>query len=173
MSPSKERQWPPDKPELQGLYWDEKQSLSKIGRLYNKYPSQIHRLMKTYSIRMRTTSEAMTRFEKAPFSGNDEERAYLLGFRAGDLYVATHGRCLRATVSSTHPAMIELMKWLFGKYGRVVKSPKLIRKWMLFEWEVYVYLDSSFEFMLGKPEQLPEPFMGFLAGSLTLRVAST
>src|SRR5208283_700281 len=137
---------------------------SKIGLRYGKYPSQVQQLMEGYAIRRRSTSEAVTRFQKTAFSGDDEERAYLLGFRAGDLYVATHGRCLRATVSSTHPSMIELMSQLFRRYGRVVCSPKLIRKRMIFEWEVYAYLDSSFEFLLKKPEEPPENFMGFFAG---------
>src|SRR5208283_3508766 len=157
-------EWPPGEAELRELYWEKNLPLSKIGHLYNRRPSQILQVMKAYSIRRRTISESMTRFPKAPFSGNDEEKAYLLGLRAGDLYVAAHGRCLRATVSSTHPSMIELMNQLFGRYGRVVRRPKLIRKWQLFEWESYVYLDSSFEFMHRKPDELTEPFLDFFAG---------
>ncbi len=60
--------------------------------------------------------------------------------------------------------MLDLMNQLFGEYGHVVRSPKLVRKSMLFEWEGYVYLDPSFEFMLRKPEAPHEPFLAFFAG---------
>lgn len=106
----------------------------------------------------------MERYPKAPFSGDPEERAYLLGLRAGDIYSCMHGRSIRATVSTTHPAMIQLVRDLFGRYGHVTQSPKFLRKWNQYEWEVYTYLHSSFVFMLQKPNFIAEPFLSFLAG---------
>lgn len=111
-----------------------------------------------------TRVSSSTRPLRVHFSGTDRDRAYIQGLRAGDLYVVGRGNCIRVTVSSTHPAMLALMDRLFGKYGRVLVRPKFIRKWMNFEWESDVYLDSSFNFMLRKPEFIPEPFMDFFAG---------
>jgi hypothetical protein len=52
--------------------------------------------------------KAVTKFQKTPFDGNEEDKAYLLGLARGDLNVARHGRTIRVKTSSTHPAMIDL-----------------------------------------------------------------
>lgn len=106
----------------------------------------------------------MARYAKRPFSGNPDDRAYLLGLRSGGLYADRHGRSIRVTVSTTHPAMLELMKDIFGKYARVVLIPKFIRRRKQFEWEVYSYLHSSFEFLLAKTTGTNDSFLSFLAG---------
>jgi len=108
--------------------------------------------------------EAMTWYDKNPFSGELDERAYLLGLRAGDLYVRKHGRSVKITVSTTHPAMIEPMQEVFGKYARVVLTPKFIRKWKQLKWEVYSLLHPSFEFFLTKTIGTNESFLSFFAG---------
>jgi len=106
----------------------------------------------------------MTRYEKLPFSSHPCEKAYLLGLSTGDFHTARHGLSIRATVSTTHPAMIDLVTSLLGRYGRVVASPKFLEKWNQFEWEVYGYLHASFEFLL-QPLEIPdEAFLCFFAG---------
>src|SRR2546428_7189225 len=39
---------------------------------------------------------AVTKYQRKPFSGSDEEKAYLSGFRTGDLDAVKHGRAVRA-----------------------------------------------------------------------------
>lgn len=48
---------------------------------------------------------AVTVHEKKPFSGEQKERAYLLGFRTGDLAALRHGRAVSVETASTHRAM--------------------------------------------------------------------
>lgn len=161
---SPKSKWPPSNDVLEELYWAKRFSLKQVGELFGKDAKSIWRLMRKKSIRTRSVSEAMTKYAKWSFSGDSDEKAYLLGLRAGDLYVRRHGGSIRATVSTTHPAMIELIKQVFGKYARVVVAPKFLKKWNQFEWEVYSLLHSSFEFLLTKRVQANESFLSFLAG---------
>src|SRR6266849_3203491 len=91
--------------------------------------------------------KAVTRFQKTPFDGTEEDRAYLLGFTRGDLNVARHGRSIRVKTSSTHPAMIELVTYLFAPYGPVRVYPHYT-DFAGYEWTVESELDRTFEFLL-------------------------
>jgi len=91
--------------------------------------------------------KAVTRFQKTPFDGTEEDRAYLLGFTRGDLNVARHGRSIRVKTSSTHPAMIELVTYLFAPYGPVRIYPHYTDL-AGYEWTVEGELDRTFEFLL-------------------------
>lgn len=164
MAGPSEQEWPPSKETLREIYWGRRLSLHKIGILFGKSASSVLEEMRKQGVETRTLSEAMTVFEKLPFSNDPNEKAYLQGLRAGDLHTARHGLSIRATVSTSHPAMMELVKDLFGRYGRVVASPKFLRKTNQFEWEVYGYLHASFEFLV-KPLEIPdESFLNFFAG---------
>src|SRR2546425_7733608 len=63
--------------------------------------------------------KAVTKHQRRPFSEDDEERAYLSGFRTGDLDVVKHGRAVRVRTGTTHPWMGELFRELFDRYGYV------------------------------------------------------
>lgn len=156
--------WPPQKQSLEELYWRRRLSLKQIGVIFGKDSSSVLQLLKQYKIRTRDLSEAMTKYPKRPSSGNLEAKSYLLGPRAGDLYAARHGKSIRVTVSTTHPAMIELIRNVFERYGRVVVAPKFLQKWNQFEWEVYNYLHPSFGFLLERPAIVVGRFLSFLAG---------
>src|SRR2546422_2176832 len=67
---------------------------------------------------------AVTKYQRKPFSGSDEERAYLSGFRTGDLDAVKHGRAVRVRTGTTHPLMAELFEELFGRYGYVHSYPR-------------------------------------------------
>jgi hypothetical protein len=164
MRSSSGQDWPPNSETLRETYWDRRLSLHKIGTLFGKSASTVLQEMRRQGVPTRTLSEAMTRFEKHPFSNDPDEKAYLLGLSIGDFHTCWHGLSIRATVSTTHPAMIELVMSLLGKYGRVVSSPKFLERWNQFEWEVYGYLHKSFEFLL-RPLELPDDtFLSFFAG---------
>jgi hypothetical protein len=115
--------------------------------------------------------KAVKKFEKTPFNGNAEERAYLLGFTRGDLGVSRHGRAIRVRTSTTHPAMIELILSLFLPYGPCRVYPRFSKK-AGYEWTVEAELDSSFEFLLTEkrtPPSLDAPseiVLAYLAGLL-------
>lgn len=113
--------------------------------------------------------EAVTKYERRPFSGDPLERAYLIGFRLGDLGVVRHGRAIRVRTGTTHPAMAVLFESLFSSYGHIARYP---RKSDLaeYEWSLECDLEDSFEFLLAKPTAetvkvlSDSEFLAFLAG---------
>jgi hypothetical protein len=113
--------------------------------------------------------KAVTKYQRASFKGDSLEKAYLIGFRLGDLHVVRHGRAIRVRVSTTHPAMIELFGKLFSAYGPIYRYPKE-SELTGYEWSLDCDLDSSFAFLLDPQEELDEImssrelFFAFLAG---------
>jgi len=114
--------------------------------------------------------EAVTKHSRNPFSRDADERAYLVGFRVGDLDVVRHGRAVRVRTGTTHPKMAELFQQLFGRYGYVHAYAKRA-KWTGYEWNLEADLDGTFEFLLlgksGVPPEFaakPHLFYSFLAG---------
>ncbi len=112
---------------------------------------------------------AVRKYHQVGFSGDGKERAYLQGMRYGDLNAVRHGRSVRVRVSTTHPAMAELFRRLFTKYGQVKEYPRR-SSLTNFEWTLECDLDQSFEFLLDKIDldELrrlnPSEFFSFLAG---------
>jgi len=113
--------------------------------------------------------QAVMKYERKPFQGNDLEKAYLMGLRYGDLDVVRHGRAIRVRVSTTHPAMANLFESLFSPYGHVARYPRE-SKFTGYEWNLECDLDGSFEFLLLRPSIKdlqafrPAQFDAFLAG---------
>jgi len=113
--------------------------------------------------------QAVSKYERKPFSGDKIEKAYLVGLRYGDLDAVRHGRAIRVRVSTTHPAMAELFESLLSPFGMVHRYPRKAQ-FTGYEWTLECDLDSSFEFLLKKPriaelELLGEgEFSAFLAG---------
>ena len=107
-----------------------------------------------------------TKHPKTPFSGDAHEMAYLLGYARGDLWITTHGRAIRARVSTTHPAMLEVFTDLFCRYGPVYEYPRECEL-TGFEWSADADLDRTFDFLNERPEAWlldKSAFLHFLAG---------
>ena len=113
--------------------------------------------------------QAVTKHERKAFTGDDLEKAYLIGLRYGDLDAVKHGRAIRVRVSTTHPAMAELFESLFSPYGFVHKYPREAQL-TRYEWTLECDLDATFDFLLKKPSiaylsNFDGPrFLAFLAG---------
>lgn len=114
--------------------------------------------------------QAVTKHQRILFEGDENERAYLVGFTKGDCEVIRHGRAIRVRTSTTHPAMADLFTELFDKYGYVHRYP---RKATLvgYEWSLEVDLNQSFKFLFQSFEtaveefgRSPVTFLSFLAG---------
>lgn len=70
--------------------------------------------------RLKAIREKRRKYDRRPFDGTDEEGAYLLGLRHGDLSVSRPWNgVVRVSTSTTHPAMAELFRSLFEPYGHV------------------------------------------------------
>lgn len=160
---------PEDIKRIREMYWVDKMSSAQIGRQLGVNGSWIRTLMVRSGLPRRTTSEAGMRFPKTRFSGDEHERAYLMGFRAGDLNAKIYGYQVRVSTSTTHPAMWRLLLSAFAKNGRANKTAARHREG--FEWMIYCYLDRSFTFLLPKAITIPAEylekeglFLSFLAG---------
>jgi hypothetical protein len=143
---------------IQHLHHEKGISLSDIAKLIgNKTSGYTSWLARQLGIQSRDFEEArlagihkkVRKYERRPFDGTDEDKAYLLGMRYGDLYVSRpFGDAIRVSTSTTIPAMAKLFTELFSPYGHVYKDPRHKTDIPIYEWNIYAILDNSFEFLL-------------------------
>jgi len=140
--------------ELQNMYWDQRMSMKQIAEKYGVIPGAVRYWMMKYDIPRRNRYEATIKYPRKPFSGDEYERAYLLGLRAGDIHARKRAtNTVGVNVTTTYPAMIELFERTFGRYGHVKKYPA--KGPLVYEWYVYCDLDTSFGFLIKKPMEAP------------------
>jgi len=155
---------------LQKWYYDERQTTSDIAKLLGIAQSTVIYWMNKLGIPRRTKSQALTKTWRADFSGNLVEKAYLLGFRLGDLHVykirPKSGETIRVVCASSKMAQIELVRDLLEPYGHVKITPKTDGNTM-----ISCYLNMSFAFLLPKQDCIEswvltndECSIAFLAG---------
>jgi intein/homing endonuclease len=122
--------------------------------------------------RLKGIREKRRKYERKPFDGTDEDKAYLLGLRHGDLSVSEPWKgVVRVSTSTTHPAMVELFRSLFEPYGHVYQSPRYKKDTKSYEWNLSTILDDSFSFLLALPSEVgdwitskPSLVRAYLAG---------
>lgn len=164
------------KKELREFYLKEKLSSPKIAKKFGCSPGLIRNRLREYKIPLRSIQEALPlsnipKYPRYNFSGNLEEKAYLIGFRQGDLHThQARSRTILVFMSSSKKAQLKLFQGLFSKYGHIwsgkTKAPD--RTW---ETSVCCYLNNTFKFLIDKKD-LIEPwilknkncFAAFLAG---------
>jgi len=107
---------------------------------------------------------------KFEFSGDPNEKAYLIGLRTGDIHARKHYRLIHAETTSTKQAQLLMFKKAFGRYARV-KTYEKKGGYTEKTNRIYCFLDSSFEFLVKKPESIPKwilsnegSFLSFLTG---------
>jgi len=131
-----------------------------VGNKTSGYNSWLYRQL---GIRYRPFEEARLKgirdkrrkYERKPFDGTDEDRAYLLGLRHGDLSVSKPWKnVLRVSTSTTHPAMANLFRSLFEPYGHVYQHPRYKKDTKSYEWNLLTILDESFEFLFLKTDDI-------------------
>jgi len=157
----------PSKKELVELYVKKKLSTWEIEKKFGYSRSTVHRKLKEYGIKSRTRSESHIIYPRKDFSGDLIEKAYLIGFRIGDLRVRKiwNGGTIKVDCGSTKKEQIDLIKQLFQKYGHVwIGKPTKSNKM-----QVEVGLNNSFSFLLEKrvPNWITKYrkyFFPFLAG---------
>lgn len=153
------------KEELNDLYWNQNFSPYKIGDMFGCSFSTITNRLKEFGIPFKSHSTARQKYPKQNFSGNLCEKAYILGFRIGDLNVYKTSESSEYIVARCHTTSIDqinLIKGLFEKYGKVTISQS---------GQINCHLNNSFNFLLdkyGKYEEMEckEEFFSFVAGYL-------
>jgi hypothetical protein len=143
---------------LEQLHVSEGVSLSDVAKLIgNKSSGYTSWLCRQVGVKARPFEEARLRgirekrrkYERRPFDGSDEDRAYMLGLRHGDLSASRPWNgAVRVSTSTTHPAMSGLFRALFEPYGHVYQHPRYKKDTRTYEWNLSTILDGGFEFLL-------------------------
>lgn len=111
---------------------------------------------RNHGLTVRTRGSWMVKYQKFPFDGNEQEKAYMMGFRIGDIhaYIPSKGsNIIVARTNSTQDDQLEVMRSLFSKYGGVVVSGSGRAK------NINCYLDMSFSFLLVDKPYIVEPWI--------------
>lgn len=154
---------------LEGLYYQEKLTQAQIAKKLNRSRYNILKLMQGYKLPTRSASQTITRYPKNNFSEDLIEKAYLLGFRVGDLNVvlSPSKKLIIVSCTSTKNEQIQLFDRLFKKYGHVwIGRPRNDGNRVCL-----ARLNHSFDFLLPKKDHIPgwvleknEYFFSYLAG---------
>lgn len=155
------------KEKLKELYIDKRFPFSKIARICKCSAAGVLKKMRKYKILSRTLSEANTKHFKVDFDGDFIKKAYMIGFRLGDLRIRKDKNLINAGCGTTKTAQIQLIKDLFGKYGPIWISKRDKRN----AYHADCSLNLSFKFLLPKHKSIPKwilrnnkNFFSFLAG---------
>ena len=142
---------------MERLHWTEELSLNAIANLIDGRTSgDLSHLVQDLEVKTRPFEESRLKsimenrkYERRSFDGTDEDKAYILGLRYGDLYAyRPFGDAVGVSTSTTHPGMYQLFEALFGPYGPVYRYPRYKKDNGSYEWNIQATLDSSFSFLL-------------------------
>lgn len=146
----------------------------EIAKILNCSASLIRKRLKEYEIRSRPIQEAKSltrpRYPRNDFSGDLKEKAYLIGFRIGDLHISkTHPNSptIRASTNSTKEEQWVLFREVFSKYGHTKRYPRD----RYGATSMRAFLNNSFNFLLPKKDKIENwilknnsHFISFLSG---------
>lgn len=178
------------KEKLQKFYKDKKLSTYKIAEIYNCSPSAIFYKLKKFNIPRRTDIEgiiltnnkrcrkiakAVSRYTKKDFDGSETDKAYLIGFRLGDLHVTKkkYGETIYISSYTTKKDQVTLMNNLFRRFGHILitKNKKVTKRGKKENYHFMAHLNPSFDFLVNKKDGIDKwilekdnYFLSFLAG---------
>lgn len=161
------RSFVPTKEELIKLYINEQLSTWKIEERYGYSRGTVHKKLKEYGIGTRNLADSHILFPRKDFSGDLIEKAYLIGFKLGDLGVRKihqNSKTICVASGSTIKEQIDLIQKMFSNYGKIwIKKAKDNRI------NIQINLNMTFSFLLSKDfpkwvKKDKESFFSFLAG---------
>lgn len=149
------------------LYTREKKSLETIARAHGYSAAGILKQLRRFRIERRTTSEMNVKHVKTDFGGDKNEKAYMIGFRIGDLAVRKSGNLVYINCGTTKKVQIKLIRDMFRAYGPIWIGQKQKTGAV----NIGSALNRSFAFLLPKYRRIPQwimrvrsTFFSFLAG---------
>jgi len=157
--------------EIQRLYIDEHLSLNAVAAALGCSQGVVRRRLIAAGIERRQDG-GVARYIRRDFSGDLNEKAYLIGLRIGDLHVALEGRrSIVVKCTSTRREQVDLFRLVFEPYGHVYTDEATLSMRERQSIGMQVALNLTFEFLLAKHDQVPEwilasdePFFAFLGG---------
>jgi transcriptional regulator with XRE-family HTH domain len=155
---------------LKNLYGKQKLSQAQIAKKLGYSICAIQKKMQAHNIKPRSYSEANTIYPKYDFGEHLKEKAYLIGFRLGDLSVKRKGSLIHVGCSTTILEQVQLIKNLFSKYTNVyTKESRILNNKQVID--IQCLLNESFNFLLPKEDKVEDwilknnkLFFAFLAG---------
>ncbi len=162
------------KQKLKKLYLEQEMSSPEIAEELNCSASFIRKKLREFNIPIRSYSAShllcnQPEYERCEFNGDLVEKAYLIGFREGDLYVeTTSSRSIVISVNTTKKAQLRVFRKMFSEYGHIntgnVDSNGAI--------SIRTYLNKKdFKFLIEKKNKIPswilkkkDYFASFVAG---------
>jgi len=159
---------PPLKLTREGMeyFYNKGLSLEKIAKIHHRSKGGMERRFNDYGLVSRGNSNRVCKYKKSDFSGNLEEKAYIIGFRLGDLNIKPRVSVIQVRCSTTHRAQIQVIRGLFSKYTtpHVWKAKRGTT-------EIVCLVNRSFDFLIPKEDKIPEwvlkkdsTFWSFFAG---------
>ena len=141
---------------LRELYLVKNWTPHEIGLQFKCNGVTVRNRLKELKIPFKTKSSAQTKYPRYDFDGTEAERAYMLGFRYGDLNVyKPKGKSETIVVRchTTHVVQEDLFKKIFSQYGTITVSRNSRSMHM------NCYLNSSFDFLLQKYNDLERTWL--------------
>lgn len=155
---------------LSELYIAQKWSAKRVARHFQCDPNTVRKYLSFFGIPLRTRREAYAcrpftwsparlRHNKRDFDGPLSFKAYLMGFRLGDLtvYQSSLGpncRTIEVRGRTTQHAQIQLFRELFEPYGHIYQSRPDAHGGI----HLIAYVNRSFDFLLPKQDAV-EPWI--------------
>lgn len=140
------------KKDLEKLYYKEKKSKYKIGEIYNCSFKTVLNRMREYGMTPLSRSIIQSKYKKIDFIDDKYEKAYIIGFRLGDLNVYKTTKKSEVIVARCHTTcyeQVDVMKKMFGKYGQVSVNEGKDKSLT-----VNCFLNESFNFLLKKEDEV-------------------
>lgn len=159
---------------LEKLYLAKKLSSYELAKQFNCSQRLILNRLNEYSIKTRNIQEAKAltkpRYPRKNFKENLTKKAYLIGFRLGDLHISkTHPNSptIRISTNTTRTEQLDLIEKLFSSYGYVKKyNPDKNGAT-----SIRCFVNNSFNFLLKKEDVIEKwilenqiYFFSFLGG---------
>lgn len=153
---------------LLDLYHNQGLSPQKIGKIYNCSWATVINRIKEHGITKKNPAIARMRYPKVDFNGPDNLKAYMIGFRIGDLNVyrvSEKSETIVVRCHTTQHEQADVVSGLFSKFGRVDDSMRPNGHYYLNS-----FLNNSFGFLLLKDKSVwawirkPNVRFAFIAG---------
>jgi transposase-like protein len=159
-----------DAAELRRLYLEEGLSMNALADRFGCSLTTIWRRLKAAGVESRPDGST-PRFARTDFSGDIAEKAYLVGFRLGDLNIELEGNTIVVKCTSTRSEQVVLFRQLFEPYGHVYTDEATLTRRLRQSIGMSARLNTTFDFLLPKQDAVPEwvlandeTFFAFFAG---------
>ncbi|TSC70207.1 MAG: hypothetical protein CEO12_522 [Parcubacteria group bacterium Gr01-1014_46] len=136
---------------LQKLYIKDNLTPHKIGEILGCSFKTIRNRLEEHSIPFKDPAYARMSYDKKDFKGTLKERAYMIGFRMGDLNVykkSPDSYTIVVRCHTTQEQQVSVIKSLFSKFGKVTASHNDGH------FQVNCFLNNSFSFLLKKDDSV-------------------